>query len=137
MNRPQEETFIIGPKSTGKGGKGTAAHGVEATTGIVCLAVSKRMFPGASLQEVGELYRNQSDVKSDFDRARLAIMEEMNSSSILPTFMPSAEAEKIQMYGHCVYQKAALVTSDDVVSHTGKSPAQLKLQEFSPATQLH
>lgn len=103
---------------------------------ILCLAAKKRLCPGFTVEEVATRFANDGEFSNDFTRARSAISEELENQTILPTFMPSSEVERVSSYGHFVYEKAALIPESLIFSTFKKSADQLGLKKWTSETQL-
>ena len=107
------------------------AHRVD----IVCMSLKARMCPGMEVEEIARKYNSEKEFKQEWTTARVAIEEELNDDSILPTFCPASEVQKVSSYGFIVYEKYALLPESQVVALTGKTPLQLGLEKWTSETQ--
>ena len=100
---------------------------------LLCIAVARRMAPGLSLQEISEKVKSEKEFAAEWTRAKKASQEELDSSkdSVLPTFLPSGSCARTLRYGHVVYDKAALLSSDQLVQLVGKTARPLHLAPWS------
>jgi hypothetical protein len=91
------------------------------------------MAPGLSLQEISEKVKSEKEFGAEWTRAKKALQEELDLSkdSALPTFLPSGSCARTVRYGHVVYDKAALLSSDQLVALVGKTARQLNLTPWT------
>ncbi len=112
MISSQEATFLVG----------SSKDLDQSRADILCLAAKKRMCRSATVEQVAARFANEQDFRNDFVRGRSAISEELENRSILSTFTPASEVEKVSSYGFCVYEKAGLLPESTIVSVFKKSP---------------
>ena len=113
----------------------TDERGVPISDGdILCMNTVRRLFPHLTMKEAGALINSppadDPNLKKNFMRAREAVKIEMENQ-LLPTFTPSSSVTAVNMFGHEIYEKCALMTAEQVAKTFGKSPQQLGMEVFS------
>lgn len=100
------------------------------------MAAHKRLEPQLTFEEFAAKSNNppedRKSMADDVNKACKFLEDEQAEDSVLPTFIPGAQAFDSE-FGHTISVKGGLLSEGELISHTGKSGKDLGLTAYSVA----